>query len=1589
MMNNIICHIKFVCILTGILLPTLLIAQNNTAGKGALQASKIGVSTAAIQSTESVQADMTTGRTIDNDIFSSFRGKKELTEKRDRTSKHFLNDNGSTTALISSGEPIHYLDGEEWKEIKNDIESNTTGRSNEYEYSCIHNEFKSFYSSTSDKGLKTELREGDVIEWKDPEIAWLNANGRIIGATKPVSRASGTVKGESITYKSAFSGIDVRFTQTGTGHKLEYVISSREALGSRPPGHKALVFYETIVFPEGWTVKTRKGGKRAPDQNSIQEIYLVDQDNKNIVLYKTPVYYENGSAGPSLEEPDGCYTMEVSGNTIRVGIKVPSSWLVNPARQYPVTIDPSGSYYPDNTNMWTCYIYDDGTDYSDQVIAGWVDGATNSWFNSYSRFNISGIPDVSTIDDVDVYFNEWNHEIGDDVGSGSEEELYQVGFNSSSGDFSWIEQIIATSGSDPDIIFTEASLHPTGYNPTEGTHLARFNSYTCSAGGEIALKQIIGFSTVGYTTIMLYFDWVMEDGYSGCLDRVEIDYSTNGFSWTYFGYKNRYDPVAGWYEIYGQMPAGAENQPTLYLRFRFISDYGNDCHLDNVRVTGIAEGSEVNEIKTHTVALPIDPLTRTGIQKYNDIETGSSYGNINSWSGGSGWHTRDLGTNGNTDLEGNLGVDWFAVGLNTYYADGSTDPTGADESNYVQCYGHSSASYKPYLAVTYTECTDPVGVSAGPDQDVCADNTTLAGSAPGGGESGQWTVVMGTGSFTDDTDEGTTVTNVSQGDNIYRWTVSTDIGGCYSYDDVQITNSLPTTADAGDDQDVCEAAASLNGNGPVIGAGAWTTTGSGIFTNDTLYNTTVSNLDVGANTFTWTITNGSCTSDDEVVVTYYEPPDVDAGPDQEVCSSTATLAGNDPAPGTGAWTVISGSGTFDDNTQYNTDVSGLGLGDNIFRWTVTENGCPNQDNVIITNNSPPTANAGPDQTISTSSTTLAGNDPSPGTGLWTVVSGLGTFTDDTQYNTTVTGVGAGVNEYQWTISNGSCPSNSDNVIINYDAGDLGLIISGNLTNNGTMIQSDDPNYFIMNGTTKNIYGGDATNNTYTDTKLEVKGTITYDGVIDNGKFSKTWVYAAKSFTVNDSRRYKNHYFENDGTTTLNDGSFWENSGEWNNTDGTVTVNASLTPTVIFNGSAAQDVTSGIMTNDYGNVEIDNSVTPAATDGVVLQDNMTVASQLKFTDGTIITNGQTLLVSSTTGSKVIADAANTNYTDSWVYGTIYRNIASNTDVYDFPVGNATDGYLLKFTNSSITGTTQINATFEDGAPTNPDLGFNLADGGTEYTELVQEGTWDLTPDNPVGSGTYDLQLYFNDFVGLEDYKFGVVSRADHSVAWDLVGDVHPTLASSGYAERQNCASFSKKGIARSSDPLYIELLFFEAVCMGDHVALSWATAIEVDNDYFTIEKSTDGISYKPIAQVNGAGNSSAVVEYFETDNDPYDGMAYYRLKQTDYNGDFEYFDPKVVECSDYTDDLISFNVYPNPAVNDQDVYISLIGIEPQKEVLVVVKDILGNMLYSKVVFSDYTGSVLEAVDPENRLVPGIYLIIGTTKDEIYSKKFIIK
>ncbi|MFK7810730.1 MAG: T9SS type A sorting domain-containing protein, partial [Saprospiraceae bacterium] len=145
------------------------------------------------------------------------------------------------------------------------------------------------------------------------------------------------------------------------------------------------------------------------------------------------------------------------------------------------------------------------------------------------------------------------------------------------------------------------------------------------------------------------------------------------------------------------------------------------------------------------------------------------------------------------------------------------------------------------------------------------------------------------------------------------------------------------------------------------------------------------------------------------------------------------------------------------------------------------------------------------------------------------------------------------------------------------------------------------------------------------------------------------------------------------------------------------------------------------------------------------------------------------------------------------------------------------------------------------------------------------------------------------------------------------------------------------------PLPVELLRFSANTIDSEIILDWATASEENNDYFIVEHSTDGRAFTPIEQVRGNGTTNDIQQYTYVDEDPFFGENYYRLKQVDFNGDFEYSGVVVANVS-FTSD--QFLLFPNPGYTKDVTTLRWTDEVDTKDLVILVTNTLGRMVYER-------------------------------------------
>ena len=283
---------------------------------------------------------------------------------------------------------------------------------------------------------------------------------------------------------------------------------------------------------------------------------------------------------------------------------------------------------------------------------------------------------------------------------------------------------------------------------------------------------------------------------------------------------------------------------------------------------------------------------------------------------------------------------------------------------------------------------------------------------------------------------------------------------------------------------------------------------------------------------------------------------------------------------------------------------------------------------------------------------------------------------------------------------------------------------------------------------------------------------------------------------------------NNGTISLKNNTV-ANTSNW--TDNSILGALTGNGIVIFNSTYAQQFTGS---TSFYTVYIN-------TNDLTINSDINISNLLRLIKGKINTANYVVVLVNTAATSLENDATNTGYINSWINGNLKRAIATNTNTYDFPVGNSTRSNLLKFLNNNLTGPTTLTSSFI--SKPGSDAGLNVVENGNTYTAVNNGGVWKLIPNNAATGGNYALHLYFNGFTGLVDNRFGILRRPDASsnaADWTVpTGSVLEPLngtgrkVSDGFARRYNIPDFSQFGIGEFNPGTPCEINGQSQVCIG--------------------------------------------------------------------------------------------------------------------------------------------------------------------------------
>jgi hypothetical protein len=176
----------------------------------------------------------------------------------------------------------------------------------------------------------------------------------------------------------------------------------------------------------------------------------------------------------------------------------------------------------------------------------------------------------------------------------------------------------------------------------------------------------------------------------------------------------------------------------------------------------------------------------------------------------------------------------------------------------------------------------------------------------------------------------------------------------------------------------------------------------------------------------------------------------------------------------------------------------------------------------------------------------------------------------------------------------------------------------------------------------------------------------------------------------------------------------------------------------------------------------------------------------------------------------------------------------------------------------------------------------------------------------------------------------------------------------------------------SAPLSIDLIYFFSICNEKQVILLWEVESQINNDFFTVEKSRDGLSFDPIGTIAGEGTSFQHKSYSLIDEFNYEDL-YYRLSQTDFDGTTTFFDIIKADCLKDFSEII---IYPNP----NNGYFNILGAEFTE---IFVYNALGD--HVKTEYCDLNKMVFDL----STVSKGIYFLQFIKESTVTVKKIIIE
>jgi fibronectin-binding autotransporter adhesin len=507
--------------------------------------------------------------------------------------------------------------------------------------------------------------------------------------------------------------------------------------------------------------------------------------------------------------------------------------------------------------------------------------------------------------------------------------------------------------------------------------------------------------------------------------------------------------------------------------------------------------------------------------------------------------------------------------------------------------------------------------------------------------------------------------------------------------------------------------------------------------------------------------------------------------------------------------------------------------------------------------------------------------------------------------------------------------------------------TGTLALSGSLFPGGDFSQFTSNnGGTVEYSGGSytlPTQQTYNHLILNSSGILNHP--------------AAVNIQINGNFTIASGTFANPHNQNLLVRRNWTNNGTFSSGTGTVT----------FTGNQSQTL-GGSSGTVFHNLRINKTSNNLSVNDL----NITVNNLLTLTNGNInMSPGREFHAGNTFSFSRI---------NGHINGIIVRNVSSSNATFPVGVGNAYLPVTLSFSTGSSLTQVQVRNT-------NPVTEKGVGDASNPVNAL-----WSIhTTAFPTGATAQAIFQYPDTY-----RPGGFAQNHAYAARWNTIaGEWQSFRLSSTPSPNENPSRVTVNGITGFSDwaifsgendtPLPVSLLYLRGVALEKANKIEWATVSETNNDYFVIERSENFTSFTEIGRVKGAGNSNAIIKYeFEDHALSSHSSLFYRLKQVDFDGSFEYSD--IIKIDNEWINQARFSIYPNPSQTDH-VKLVLHGFN-NDAVNVKIYNMTGTLYFQQEIEA-LEPTMVHPINFNKKPTPGVYMVVLFHQGKFYKQKLIIQ